>query len=188
MASKALPSPEVLRQLLRYEPDTGKLFWKERGPEWFSDGKILARVRSAQWNTKYAGREALTGRHNGYCAGVIRQFGWKLYAHRVVWAIYYGTWPENQIDHVNGVRSDNRIENLRDASSSENSRNMARGARNKSGVVGVSKCGDTGKWVASIYIGGGKTKRIGKFLSIEDAASARKAAEAKYGYHPNHGR
>lgn len=117
MASKPLPSPEVLRQLLRYEPDTGKLFWLHRAADLFP-----SKSAAKSWNARFAGAEALaTDNGQGYLAGRIN--GRPLKAHRVVWAISYGEWPIGEIDHINGNPGDNRIANLRAVGRTENTRN-----------------------------------------------------------------
>ena len=170
MASKALPSPEVLRQLLRYEPGTGKLFWRERGPEWFTRGGS-----AAAWNDAFAGREAFTADDGaGYRQGSI--FDQSFRAHRIAWAISYGVWPQNHIDHINGDKSDNRLCNLRDASRSENMSNSQKRVDNTSGFKGVSRA--AGKWVARIYARG-KKHHIGYFDTAEDAAAAYAKASAE---------
>jgi len=105
----------------------------------------------------------------------------------VIWAIVHGEWPEWQIDHINGVRRDTRLCNLRSVSASENSRNCALSTRNKSGSIGVCWDAHHNKWHASIKVDG-RQVALGRFSEFENAVSARKAAEAKYGYHVNHGR
>ena len=92
MASKPLPSPEDLRQLMSYDPETGKLFWKERGAEWFTDGTYhTAEVQAQIWNTKYAGKEAFTPLNScRYHTGAV--LGKILLAHRIAWAITHGRW------------------------------------------------------------------------------------------------
>ena len=105
-----LPTVAELRKLLSYDPDTGELHWRYRphGPQ--------------SWNTRYAGSQALDTPHSdGYRMGKIN--GVRMYAHRVAWALHHGHWPNGQIDHANGTRADNRISNLRDATSSENAKN-----------------------------------------------------------------
>lgn len=181
MAAKPLPSPEALRQLLRYEPETGKLFWRERGPEWF---KSDARMRS--WNTRYAGAEALAhvGR-NGYKGGAILWH--QVYAHRVVWAIIAGAWPSDQIDHVNHDKTDNRFGNLREVSNRANGWNQSMGRNNTSGVTGVAFDVRYNKFRARIYANG-KEIWLGYHDDIASAENARRDAEAQLGYHPNHGR
>ncbi len=187
MAKKPLPSPEVLRQLLRYEPETGKLFWKERSPKWFKDGQKSASHNAAVWNVKYSHKEAFTAiASHGYRTGAI--FDRKYLAHRVAWAIETGMWPREEIDHIDGDRLNNTFGNLREATSSDNSRNLKRFSNNTSGVTGVMWDKVKSKWVAQIYLGQGKTKWLGSFSSVEEAAAARAAANIKFGYHENHGR
>lgn len=105
--------------------------------------------------------------------------------HRAVWAMFYNYWPI-EIDHINGDRQDNRIENLREVTRSENLRNARRRCTNVSGVTGVSWDTKLSRWVAVIQTT--YNKYLGSFDSFEEAVAARKAAEIKYGYHPNHGR
>ena len=107
-------------------------------------------------------------------------------AHRLVRLYFKGEHPKDQIDHINGIRDDNRIENLREVTNLENHQNMKRSASNKSGVTGVSFCKRDGKWRA--YIKLDKNKFLGAFDDVSEAAKARKDAEVEYGYHSNHGR
>ena len=187
MAKKPLPSPEVLRQLLRYEPETGKLFWRERGAEFFNDsGKITAETRSLQWNSRYAGTEAFKiKKENEYLRGQV--FKVDMYAHRVIWALTYNEWPDGDIDHINGNRTDNRINNLRDVSRSENLKNQKRGSRNTSGAIGVSWCRMRGLWRARLFVDGREIE-VGVFADFDAAVAARQLANKQYGFHKNHGR
>ena len=181
MSKKELPSPELLRQLLRYEPDTGKLYWKERTPDMFDDG------RCKSFNSQFANKEAFTftGR-DGYKHGnVLNQRPYL--AHRVIWAIVHGKWPLNHIDHINGIRDDNRIVNLRDVSRGQNQRNLKLPTNNTSGVIGVSWANREKKWNAYITVDR-RRRSLGYFTDFAEAVSARKEAEAKYDFHPNHGR
>ena len=182
---KDLPSPELLRKILRYEPDTGKLFWRERSVDMFADSKHNAELACSAWNSRFAGKDALTAFNcNGYKTGSILN---RCYlAHRIIWAMVYDEWPEN-IDHINGVRDDNRIQNLRSVSRSENNRNKKRQSNNASGVCGVNWHKQHSKWRAYIKADG-KVKNLGYFTDFDDAVAARKEAEAEYGYHENHGR
>lgn len=182
-----LPCPTVLRQLLRYEPETGKLFWKPR-PMWmFSDSKRRSALHNCNhWNSTFSGKRAMTnqiqdGRHQGTI------FGRQLLASRVVWAIMNGSWPIGQIDHENRDTSDDRISNLRDLTPSQNCKNRSMRADNSSGVTGVSISNRRRKWQARINIGR-KRVTIGYFDCIAAAACARAIAEDVNGYHPTHGR
>jgi hypothetical protein len=181
MDCRELPDPELLRKLLRYEPETGKLFWNHRPLEMFGKKRIWA-----TWNTRWAGREAFTSTDgHGYQQGQL--LSRRMHAHRVIWAVMTGRWPTGQIDHINGVRNDNRLLNLREVSVSENRKNQRRRLNNTSGVTGVSWAHDKQKWLADIRVDG-KQIYIGRFDDFEDAVAARKAAEKTYGFHPNHGR
>ena len=180
------PTPELLRKLFRYDADTGKLFWRDRTPDMFSDGIRTAAHNCSIWNSTRSGAEAFTSRDgSGYKRGQI--FSRAHLAHRVIWAIETGSWPSDQIDHINGVRDDNCIDNLRSVSQSENLRNQKIGVSNTSGVIGVSWHPTCLKWRAQIRVAG-VAKHLGLFLSKREAIAARKSAEVRYGFHQNHGR
>ena len=170
MTAKALPSPEVLRQLLRYEPETGKLFWLARNPDWFSDGGKAASHSSAVWNTNFAGKAALaTIMANGYLAGKI--LGKGVYAHRAIMTMDSGRWPDHEVDHINGDPSDNRMANLRLATRSQNALNTCLSKRNASGWRGVWFDGARQKWAAMIGHDGKRTS-LGRFGSKDAAIAA----------------
>ena len=182
MASKPIPSPEVLRQLLRYEPETGKLFWEPRGPQWF-EHLDRPEVESRIWIARNAGREAFTASDGkGYLQGQVLKY--HTMAHRVIWAMHSGEWAE-LIDHINGNGCDNRIANLRAVSRKENGKNAAIPVTNSSGIMGVRF--HKGGWEAHITVGG-RQQHVGRYCTMADAAAARKAAQSAHGYHPNHGR
>ena len=184
MESKELPSPELLRKILRYEPETGKLFWRKRPVEMFSSGNRGAEAHCKSWNKRFAESEAFISVTEGYRIGSI--FNRKVFAHRVIWAMVHGEWPKGQMDHINHDRSDNRMENFRIVTNLENSRNASIGKSNTSGIVGVGWDTNKSKWRASIGIFR-KNKHLGYFDCFTAAAAARKKAEIKYGFHENHG-
>jgi hypothetical protein len=99
----------------------------------------------------------------------------------------YGSWPEDQIDHINGNKKDNRLENLRAVSNRENLRNKKIYKNNTSGTIGVSFYKSKQGYQASIKING-KRKNLGVFKNKEEAIAARAAANIKYNFHENHGR
>lgn len=187
MAKRALPSPEVLRQLLRYEAETGKLFWLPRGPEHMTRiGRHVPELAASIWNDRFAGKEAFTATdHAGYKCGSVQCH--QLRAHRVAWAVHYGAWPENTIDHIDGCRANNSISNLRDVSHKTNCQNTKRPSHNTSGHIGVARNPRShGKWVATIKVDGRLT-HLGTFSSYDEAVSARKTANIAFGFGPSHG-
>lgn len=107
---------------------------------------------------------------NGYVeVGVL---GKRVSGHRLAWALAHGEWPALAIDHINGIRHDNRIANLRLATGSLNSENVRRASRNNtSGFLGVTYCHQTKRWVAQICVNG-KHKNLGRFDTPEIAHQA----------------
>lgn len=171
MANKQIPSPEELRQLLSYDPETGKLFWKERGPEWFRDTEgRTAKHACKNWNARYAGLKAfISVDAHGYLIGAINNVKYK--AHRVIWAMIHDAWPDGDVDHINSDRRDNRSANLRAADRSQNMRNRGATKRNSTGLKGV--CWDAGKrkWLAQIKVNG-RNKHLGRYDTPEEAHAA----------------
>lgn len=185
MASKALPSSEVLRQLLDYDPGTGDLIWRVREPEWFDGGKYDSDRVALWWNTRFAGRSAFcTFDQKGYAYGVI--FGRRVAKHRVVWVFHHEA-ISGEIDHIDGNPANNRIENLRDVTRQTNMKNKRMYAVNSSGFRGVYWSKPMRKWRVAISEDGHE-RHLGFFASFDDAVTARKAAEQAHGFHENHGR
>lgn len=184
MANRELPSPELLRKLLDYDPETGALTWRERDASLFKDGQHGADKIAAMWNTKFAGKLAGTLNSEGYVT--FRIFGVALKSHRVIWAMVHGRWPAQEIDHVDHDRANNRLSNLREVSLQENHKNRKMPSTNKSGVTGVCWATRRQRWVSTIRVAG-RIKQLGVFSDFDKAVAARKAAEMRYGYHTNHG-
>lgn len=173
-AETATPTLEATNRLscipyLRFCADTGKLFWMKRDPASFKEGLITAEHACNTWNEKSEGKVAFnTPSGHGYLEGVFN--GKKHYAHRIIWEFFNGPIKKGlEIDHINGVRDDNRIENLRLVSKSQNCRNSAMQSNNTSGITGVSKYRNG--WIARASSPKGIC-RIGFFLSKEKARSA----------------
>lgn len=182
---KDLPSPELLRKLLRYEPETGKLFWRERPADMFAYAKKPEQI-CASWNGRHAEKQALNHlQKSGYLAGSV--LGMPCRAHRVAFALYHGRWPDGQVDHVDHDRSNNCIGNLREVSNAQNAKNKKLSPRNNTGVTGVVFSKELGKYLSYICLSG-KSKYLGCFETIEDATEARTQANQKHGFHENHGR
>jgi len=188
MATKPLPDQALLLKLLRYEPETGKLFWLPRPLEMFSDHGIGAELNCRNWNRRYANREAFPCASPKGAKGYVQAqiFRGKYQAHRIIWKMVTGEEPD-QIDHISGIRADNRFSNLRAVSCAENKRNLGIDKRNKSGCTGVLWHKAAGKWWASIQKDG-QRHNLGLYENLENAVRARKAAERRLGFHPNHGR
>lgn len=151
---------ERINEVLNYSPETGLLTWK-----------VSPRNRTR------VGDIAGTLNESGYLFVCID--GLKIRAHRAAWGIYYGNLPDRFIDHINGIRDDNRICNLRLATKSLNSQNSFIRSDNKTGVKGVHFRKDTGKFSASIQIDG-KTYYLGCYSCLDDAKKARLLAEKEF--------
>lgn len=108
-------------------------------------------------------------------------------AHRVAWLMSYGNWPDYEIDHIDGNPANNKLANLKAATRVENCRNMALRRDNKSGVMGVWWEERRRKWTAYIRVNG-RSIHLGRYAEWWDAVCAKKAAEHKHNFHPNHGR
>lgn len=162
-----LPSQEYLAECLRYDPSSGKLFWKERPLSHFKHPGT-----GRYWNRRHAGTEAFaTPAEWGYLRGNLNKRAYL--AHRIVWKLVRGTEPPDIVDHRDGIPTNNRDENLREATNAQNCSNGKR----KGYYFDAGK----GYWVAHVSIGGKKTA-VAYCKTEQDAAAARKeAAEKHYG-------
>ena len=147
-----------LRDLVHYDAQTGEFTWAKK------------RRRCS------IGKKAGCTMKNGY--RVIRIDDALYLAHRLAWFYVTGNWPANQIDHINGVRDDNRFSNLREATNLQNAHNRKYN-RNKSGFQGVRK--ENSKWLAEIKINY-KAVRLGLFNTPEEAHCAYLIAKRQH--HP----
>ena len=171
---RTIPIDE-LRQLLSYDAATGNLYRLPKPP--------INRFNK-QYNTTCAGKIAGDVQFDGYLATSVS--GRRIKNHRIAWALHYEEWPDRQIDHVNHIRTDNRIENLRLADDALNRKNQSPPKDNTSGMVGVSWRKDRSCYAAYINSGGKRTI-LGHFATLEEAKAAREAANQNFGFHPNHG-
>lgn len=163
---KKYPDPEYLREILTYCGSTGVLRWN------------MSDIKTEKWNSRYSGSIALNSiEPTGYLRGTIDGSQYK--SHLIAWAIYYGKYPEGEIDHINGDKSDNRIVNLREATRSQNQINIGLRKSNTSGYKGASWKKRNGKWQAQIQING-KTKYLGLHDTAEKAHEAYTLASLKY--------
>ena len=156
-----IPSPELLRELLEYCPNSGRLWWKKT---------LSNRVRP--------GREV--GAPDGQGYRVMMVSGYTTRVHRTIWAHYHGHWPTGFIDHINGDRSDNRILNLRDVTNAVNLQNNYRPQVNSTtGLRGVWFDKRRNNFVAELSANRRKY-RLGAFKTAEDAQQAYLSAKALY--------
>jgi hypothetical protein len=169
--AKALPSREYLMECFDYDPLSGLLTWKVRPLSHFVDT-----WRMNQSNSRNSGEVVSTVEPSGYIVMKINGSTYK--AHRVIWKIVTGKDPI-MIDHINGLRSDNRIENLRLATKHQNGAYSCVATNNTSGVSGVSYHNRDSKWQSYITVGGSRI-HLGCFETLESAVSSRKDGEFKY--------
>lgn len=111
-----------------------------------------------------------------YISGTLTNYGYinikinhiTYMAHRLVWLYHYGKFPDKFIDHINGIHNDNRVENLRECTKQENSRNRLENANNKSGFKGVSWHKASNKWQSQCEVNG-KNVYLGVYKTPEEA-------------------
>jgi hypothetical protein len=162
-------SPDKLRQLLRYDPETGALYWRARPDDMF--GTV---AKSRRWNTRYADKRAFTALDkDGYLIGTVLGSGHR--AQRVAWAIAFGARPSAEVDHIDRDRVNNRLSNLREASRRENNLNTRSRSGTTSQYRGVKRRASAAKWIAQIQIDGRK-EHLGTFADEAEAARAYDAA------------
>jgi len=155
-----LPSQEELKTVFDYDQHTGVLTWRVVNP-------FARAVRSGDVAGCVGSR--------GYVAVILNN---KRYlAHRLIFKLMTGKEPIDQIDHIDGDRSNNRWRNLREASSGQNRQNVGIQKNNKSGVKGVCWDASRSRWIAYIAAEGSGSIRIGRFKNKSDAIMARRAAE-----------
>lgn len=155
---------DYLRTALRSDETAGCLFWLKRP----GDTRFVK-----TWNSKNAGKQAGHISKSGYVQ--IRLRGVLYHAHRIIFAFHCGFWPPAEIDHKDGNPSNNRLNNLRAASRTENIRNRRAHKNSKSGLKGVTYRPDRRIWRACIYVNGKQTL-LGHFHSSAEAAAAYREA------------
>lgn len=133
------------------------------------------------WNAEWAGKPTASRAHKGYLR-VHLTFddggSHNVAAHRIVFALTHGYWPPDEIDHRNGVRSENKIVNLREATHAENGQNRKRRSDNTSGYPGVSWSKEDRKWRAMIMVSE-RAVYLGHFDTPEQAFARYLAAKAE---------
>lgn len=152
---------EEARRRLSYNPDTGEMVW-------------LVNIGKMKTKGKVAGFR--DPKHGYWCIGFMGSIHG---AHRMAWALYYGEQPPKEIDHINCIKNDNRIINLRACTRSQNQCNHTIRSDNTSGFKGVSWDSKRRKWIAMININK-KQKNLGRFNNIDDAVRAVSMAREAY--------
>jgi hypothetical protein len=150
---------ERVRQLFTYDEKNGLL------------------LRNLKRGKGLPGKPSLCKDKDGYHVVGIDNKNYR--THRVIWLYVYGAFPEGYLDHINRVRTDNRIENLREVSYTQNRENVDASHNNRSGLKGVWLHKQTKKWCASIGHKG-KNIHLGSFVSIDDAYESYKKAASIY--------
>ncbi len=161
----------VVCQLLRYEPETGRLFWRPRSAAFFADTpKVSAAGQASRWNAKHAEKETFLGVNKlGYRVGKI--FRRHYSAHRVIWVMQTGAWPAGEVDHADTDPANNRWDNLREADRSDQEANKKVRSDNTSGFKGVSWSKRDGKWTTKLKYRG-VCYSLGSYTNVEDAVAA----------------
>ena len=159
-------SQERLLYLMSYDPLSGEFKWLR--------GKSGIK------------RDLSVGCDNG-CGYLFAKIDGRFYRlHRLAFLYMEGSFPFEEVDHIDHNRSNNVFTNLRKVDRSENSKNRSLHVNNTSGYCGVSKVRETGKWYAYMQVAG-RSVNIGTFVDIENAIAARNSANINEGFHKNHG-
>jgi hypothetical protein len=153
-----------IEDYLRYDKDSGLFYWIKNTYKRNNIGEIAGSLE-----------------RNGYIR--ISVLGNRFLAHRLAWYFIYGVMPTKSIDHINGIRTDNRIDNLREVSSQENSHNsFKKNSNNSTGYLGVSYFKTHNKFHAQIEVDK-KTIHLGFYNSPEEAH--KEYLKAKLIFHPS---
>ena len=153
LANQSRLSLEKAREILSYDPVTGRFHWNVgRSPK-----------------TRQGDPAGYVQNPSGYT--YIEINGTAYHAARLAWLLATGSWPSLFIDHKDGDRANNRLDNLREATATENARNVRLGARTSSGLKGASWYGPNGKWAAKIRVNG-RLLHLGYFATPQEAHEA----------------
>jgi hypothetical protein len=153
-----------LKQLLRYDHLTGEFVWRVRRSN-VSSGTV------AGGSYRHPRGYVLIGIH-----------GTKYLAHRLAWLYVHGRWPSDELDHIDGDTSNNRLSNLRECNRTLNSQNTVRDVGRTSKHPGVHWDAAKGRWSARIRVGDGRRIFLGRFDDEREAADAYLRARAEH--HP----
>jgi len=159
-----------LKELLYYNKQFGIFVWKKRN--------------NNAWNARHEGKIAGSINSNGYAHLRINRVAY--YNHRLALLYVDGVMPPQDVDHINGDKTDNSYKNLRYATRAINAKNTKLRTKSKTGISGVSET-LSGKWIVYVWENYKKIF-LGTHDCFFDACCSRKSAELRHGYHKNHGR
>jgi hypothetical protein len=165
------PTQQNLKLLCHYNPETG----------------VFRRIRKITWVGNFVSSDSTPTKVTKYGYYQINIFGRPYAVHRLAFLYMTGRFPKHDIDHINGDRTDNRWVNLREVTRRENMMNVGVRSNSTTGVTGVSRRKDTGKYLAYVDVMG-KRIRLGNFVTLVEAVEARDKASKYYGFHANHGK
>jgi hypothetical protein len=161
---------EQLKELLHYDPETGVFKWKIANSYRIKIGDVAGYINGS----------------NGSGYTIITVFNKPYGAHRLAWLYTHGKFPEDQIDHINKDKTDNRLVNLRAVSNKENGKNKFIPTNNTSGHIGVVWDTKNNRW--KVQVRGGSKAYHGSFECKSDAVARAKKVYKELGFHENHGK
>jgi hypothetical protein len=163
--NESMMTLEKCKRLFSYDPLTGVFTHRAR--------------RQGVKHGARAGRPKDGGYRSIEMKGIKKGRIVRIREHRLAWAFVHGDWPEMALDHINGVKDDNRIANLRLATTAQNNMNRRKGKNNKSGFIGVYWDKKAERWIATIGVGG-KKRTLGRFVRKEVAAMVAMCARKRH--------
>lgn len=187
MAARELPSVEKVRQLFRYDPETGRIFWRKRTVDHFDYAPPETReTLCKRFNRRFEDKEA-GGTHHAFGYRMVK---WTIgpgehrafSAHRLAWCLFHGEWPSHEVDHIDGDPANNQISNLRDVPQRINARNRRTGLGEL--PLGVRPSSNGKRWKAVYWDNG--PRYIGSYDTMDLAAEAAKAKRLELGYSERH--
>jgi hypothetical protein len=172
---------ELLHEIFKYESQTGLLSWRFRDKD-LADKLGMTQRGLKQFNTRYAGKKAGSRHSAGYLHLNIniKLNRYSGLVHRIIWVMEFKEVPDT-IDHIDGDKLNNKIVNLRNVCTRDNSFNCKTRNDSSSGVTGVSYRKQRSKWRAYCFIGG-KQFTLGHYVTFAEAIEARKNWEISSGY------
>lgn len=173
------PSQDYLKSIFTYCKETGILTRKPRPREHFSSDRTFS-----MYNETYAGKPVSARNELGYVIAIINKKQYR--AHRIAWIMEFGDIDGYVIDHINGVTDDNRLNNLRLCSHSQNLRNMKK--KDTELPLGIYFDKSRGAYKASVGLGEKGKAMFKRFKSVDDAVLWRDSMTKELGYHDFHGK